>query len=143
MSNAEIEQVQDWAPFLLGDQTPEFVDPEQASREIVLRILQADDVDQVFEQAGTTPCNEIIGRPIRISGARAMKSGFESGATMYLLLDVADVETGETLLVTCGARNVMAQLYRIQQLDGFPVDCRIVKTDRPTAEGYYPLWLKR
>lgn len=143
MTSSELEVTQDWAPFLLGDQAPEFVDPEQASREIVLRILESPDVDAVFDQAGTTPCTEIIGKQIQIEGARAMKSAFESGATMYLLLDVVDLATGEKLLVTCGARNVMAQLYRIQQLDGYPVACRITKSERPTAEGYYPLWLKR
>ena len=143
MTGSEVEQVQDWTPFLLGDETPEFVDPEQASRDIVLRILQAEDVDAVLDQAGTTPCQDIIGKPIRISGARAMKSDYEGGASMYLLLDVTDLQTGEQLLVSCGARNVMAQLYRVTQLRGFPLDCRILESERPTAQGYRPLWLKR
>ena len=141
--SAELEVVQDWTPFLLGDGSPEFVDPEEASREIVLRILASGDADQVFDQAGTTPCSDILNTPIKITGARAMKSAYESGATMYLLLDVVDLTSGESLLVTCGARNVMAQLYRLTQLDALPVDCRIVPSERPTAEGYRPLWLKR
>ena len=143
MPGSDIEVVQDWAPFLLGDDTPEFVDPEQASRDIVMQILAAEDVDAVFDIAGTTPVNEILGKAIQIDKARAMRSAYDAGATMYLLLDVVDLETGESLKVTCGARNVMAQLYRITQVGRLPVKGRICQTDRPTAAGYYPLWLKR
>lgn len=139
----ELEVVQDWTPFLLGDSTPEFIDPEQASRDIVMQILSAPDMDAVLDMAGTTPIGDITGRPIRILNARAMRSAYEQGATMYLLLDVADLETGETLKVTCGARNVMAQLYRWEQLGRPTFDCVCRPTDKPTAQGYYPLWLKR
>ena len=143
MPGSELEVVQDWTPFLLGDDTPEFVDPEQASRDIVMQILAAEDVDAVFDIAGTTPCEEVLDRPLQIDQARAMRSAYDAGATMYLLLDVVDLETGESLKVTCGARNVMAQLYRITQVGKLPVRARISRTDRPTAAGYYPLWLKR
>lgn len=143
MASAELEQVHDWTPFLLGDDTPEFIDPEQASRDIVMQILNAESIDAVLDMAGTTPCEEILDRPIEIRAARAMRSAFEQGATMYLLLDVVDLDTSEALKVTCGARNVMAQLYRITQIGKLPVRGRICQSDRPTAQGYYPLWLKR
>ena len=143
MAGSEVEVVQDWTPFLLGDEAPEFVDPEQASRDIVMQILAAPDEAGVFDIAGTTAVEDILDRPIQINGAKAMRSAYDAGATMYLLLDAADLETGEQLKVTCGARNVMAQLYRLVQLHALPVRGRICRTDRPTAAGYYPLWLRR
>lgn len=139
----DLEVVQDWTPFLLGDATPEFEDPEQASRDIVMQILAAADVDAVLEGAGTVPCQELVGQPIQIERAKAMKSAHEGGATMFLLMDVVLLETGEQIKVTCGARNVMAQLYRVSQLNGFPLACRIMRAERATAQGFYPLWLKR
>lgn len=139
----ELEVVQDWTPFLLGDETPEFADPEQASRDIVMQILAAPDMDAVLDMAGTTPIGDLINVPIRILDARAMRSAYEQGATMYLLLTVAELETGDVRKVTCGARNVMAQLYRWDQLGRPEFECVCRPTDKPTANGYYPLWLKR
>lgn len=144
-TGAELEIVQDWTPFLLGDATPEFEDAEQASRDIVMQILNAKDVESVFEGADTTPARDLLGVPIRILSAKAKRSAYEGGATMFLLIDAVrlDQESGEVIKVTTGARNIMAQLYRLTQLNALPVACVIVESERPTAEGYRPLWLKR
>lgn len=141
--SVELEVIDDWTPFILADATPEFEDSEQATRDIVMQILQAEDVDAVLEGANVTPARDLLGVPLRINGAKAKKSAYEDGATMYVLIDAVNLATGEMVKISCGARNVMAQLFRTYQLNGFPLDCRILESERPTAEGFRPLWLKR
>lgn len=143
MTKADVTTIEDLTPMLVGDQMPEFVDPEQASRDIVRRILEAEDLDALFEQAGTIGCDDVLGKPLSFRDFRPMRSAFEEGAGMYFVVDAADLETGEQLVISCGARNVMAQLYRAKQLGALPLNAAIVKAPRPTANGYYPLWLER
>lgn len=141
--SVELEVIDDWVPFILSDATPEFEDAEQASRDIVMQILQAADADEILEGAEVTPAKAMLGKPLRINGARAKKSAYEEGATMYVLIDAVDLGTGEVVKISCGSRNVLAQLYRTYQLNAFPLDCRILESERPTANGFRPLWLKR
>lgn len=143
MARTDVAVIEDLSPLLLGDELPEAVDPEEAARDIMRRILEAPDLDSVFDQAGTISAEDVIGKPLRIRGFKAMKSAYEEGANVYFLIDAVDGDTGEVLTINCGARNVMAQLYRAGQLDGFPLDAAIVKARKATAAGYYPLWLER
>ena len=129
--------------LLDGIELPEVESGEDASRSIVARILASEDAETVLADSAATPAQEVLGRPLQVYGVRWLRSAYEEGPVVFALLDVADIESGERMTVSCGARNVMAQLLRLDQLGALPVAVVIRKADKATANGYYPLWLAK
>ena len=125
-----------------GDQV-DFLTSEDAAREIVARILDAQDFDAVLSTGSSTKAEDVLDVPFVLRDVRFQASGFEDGPPVYALIEAVDPETGETLTITCGSRNVMAQALRLKQLGALPTPkaVRIFRTDRPTASGFYPMWL--
>jgi len=121
----------------------EVLDPEAAAREIVARILQAPDAGAVLAQGQTVSAEAILGQPFELREVRFLKSGIDNpeGPDVYAILDAVDTDTGERQTVTCGSRNVMAQALRLKQLGELPAVVQIIRADKPTAAGFYPMWL--
>lgn len=118
---------------------------EDASKAIVARILSAEDEDAVFGMGEkATSADEVIGTPLFLRSVRFALSSYEVGPPVYALLDVAD-DAGEKLTVSCGSRNVMAQVHQLDKLGKLPLayPVQIVRADRPTSAGFYPMWLRR
>jgi hypothetical protein len=122
----------------------EFLTSEDAAREIIARILEAEDFDAILSSGSTTPAEDVLDVPFVLRDVRFQKSGVEGeGPPVYALIEAVDPETGETLTITCGSRNVMAQALRLKQTGNLPTPkpVRIFRVDRPSASGFYPMWL--
>ena len=123
----------------------EYADPVEIARAIVERILEAPDAETVLQSSTTEHARDVIGQPLQLRGARFQRSRFadngQGGPTLYALLDCRDEENHDRL-ITCGSRNVLAQVYRLQELKALPANVRIVEGSE-TAQGYRPLWLER
>lgn len=117
-------------------------DPEEASMAIVERILQAGSPDEVLQPAEPLKARELLGIPLEIKGFRFMRSSYGGREGVYAVIDAWRLDTGEAILVTCGGRNVLAQLYRLATLDALPVRVYFEQSSRPTDSGYFPLWLR-
>lgn len=132
----------------VGDVELEITDPDTIAREIVERILTAPDEDAVSRQGQATPAQQVLGQPFTLRGVRFLQSAYAAdragNAQVYCLLDVADAD-GTPGTITCGSRNVMAQALRLKMLDAFPTRdaWRIIPAERPTQQGFYPLWLEK
>ena len=120
-------------------------DPAEVQKGMVARILAAESADDALTQGETIAARDIVGLPIEITGVRWLRSRVEnaSGIPVYAAIDATDGTTGEKLVVTCGALQVIAQLVRFSQLDAFPLVAKFGTTEKPTAQGYYPLWLEK
>jgi hypothetical protein len=72
-----------------------------------------------------------------------MESEFAGGLPFFLIVDAADLETGELVTITTGAVSVVAQLAKAHQLGQIP-GWRVVprQAERPSASGYYPQHLE-
>lgn len=116
-------------------------DPQAVSLDIVERILKAKNVREALTPPQTVAARDVLERPLVITGVHWNESDFTEGFSAYAVLEATDPKTEEELVVTCGGRNVMAQLYMISQFEGFPVRARFGESGRQTARGYRPLWL--
>lgn len=121
-------------------------DPVEIARQIVQRILEAPDIDAVLEQLNVEHARDVLGQVFVLSNARFQRSRFAgtegaTGPSLYALLDLED-KKGLPHTVTCGGRNVLAQLYRMLELGALPVQIRFVEGSE-TSNGYKPLWLER
>lgn len=117
----------------IGDQAIE--DPAAVSSAIIANILQARSAEELFNRPETTDASSLLGVRIVVSGVRWMRSDFVDGLGFYCLIDAAN-DDGEKLTISCGSRNVMAQLYRAIELHLLPCYCAIVESERTTAAGY-------
>lgn len=128
--------------FMSAGKSSAVVDPQQAQLEIVRRILSADTVDDVLKQQEAIHASTVLGQALRIVGIRFQQSDFtEAGPDFYMLVDCV-TDNGEPFSVTCGAVNVMAQLWKLDQLGAFPLSAQIIETERKTKAGYTPMWLE-
>ena len=110
---------------------------------ILAQLLAVEDpaaLDAPWRSDGLT---ELLGRPLRIDGLRRMESEYDSGLPFFLIIQAADLETGEQLTVTTGAVSVVAQLTKAWSLGLIP-GFRVVprQADRPSKSGYYPQHLE-
>ena len=118
-------------------------DPEADARAIAARILNATTAEEIFGGPGTLlSAEDIIGKPFTLNGADYRDSDFEGGAGAYAILHV--VPWGETseVMVTCGARNVMAAAFRANQLGLLPRGPVQIVQGKQTRKGFTPLWLQ-
>ena len=80
--------------------------------------------------------------PLVVTGIRKMPSDFPGGLPWFLIIDAANLLTGEVVSITTGAVSVVAQLVKAWSLDAFPL--RVVPriAERPSANGYFPQHLE-
>jgi hypothetical protein len=130
------------AEFLAAASNQEPVDPAVAAMDIVRRILAADSIEDVLKGTPAIHAADVVNTPLIITGFTFNESDLtESGPGFYMLIDCADSQ-GEPYKVTCGAVNVMAQLWRLQQLEALPLVAKIVESEKKTKAGYRPMWLE-
>lgn len=117
-------------------------DPEAISLAIVERILNATSVEEVLTPNQVVHARDIIGVPLNVTGIRWLESDFESGPGMYAIMDCVRADTDAHLVVSCGGQNVLAQLWKLNDLGAFPARVVIQQAPRPTKAGFLPLWLE-
>jgi hypothetical protein len=130
------------AAFLAAGKAAVVSDPQEAALEIVRRILAAPDAEAVLVQQEAIHARDVLNETLHVLGFDVNESDFtEGGPSFYMLVNCVDND-GVPYRVTCGAINVMAQLFRLGQLNAFPLDARIVESAKQTAAGYRPMWLE-
>lgn len=110
---------------------------------ILLQILQTEDAADLDAPWRADGLSAYLGHPLRIDGLRRMPSEYGGGLPFFLIVDAADLTTGERVTVTTGAVSVVAQLARAFSLGQVP-GWRVVprQSERPSSSGYYPQHLE-
>ena len=103
-------------------------DETEVARRIVERIMRAETPDQLWEPIVPVGARQLSETPIKVFDFQALRSPHEGGVGVYLVIDAVDLLTGERLLVTCGASNVVAKLIRAAQLGALPENVKFTVT---------------
>jgi hypothetical protein len=140
-TEVEIDDLETVERALLTGEVRVETDPDVISREIVRRILTTEDPESVFAEDSVYHARDLLERPLRVLGVRWFPSSYEGGPSVYAAMDAVLLDTGERVVVTIGAVRALAQLLRAQRDGLLPRDLVIRQTMRPTAAGYYPLYL--
>jgi hypothetical protein len=126
-----------------ADEEVREVDADEVSMQIIARILKATSVDDILEGSGAVHARDFVGVPFTLTDVRFNKSDFQdAGPAFYALLEGAD-GNGERVTITCGARNVIAQAWKLRDMGALPVQVQLGESERPTAKGYKVLWLEK
>lgn len=132
-------EVMSW--ILEPDQMQES-DPEEATRAILARILTSETAEDVLATSTAVHAQDLLGVPLEVQGIKWQRSDFQEGTSCYVVMQVTDLNDQTRKVVTCGGKNVMTQLLKLQMLGAFPARARIAKALKPTRNNYYPLWLE-
>lgn len=118
-------------------------DPQEAIGAIMDRILSATTVDQVFEIAGTLGADDMLNTPFKLDKVEFAESTFEDGPPVYAIMTATRVDDGSEFVLTCGGSNVVTQLASAARFGEIPFALVLERNVKPTANGFYPLWLKK
>lgn len=130
------------AEYLASAESIVVEDPEQVAFEIVARILSQDTVEGVLNKQQVLSAEAMLGIHLRVTEVRWHRSAYDQREQVYALVKAFRSDNGDEVLITCGGRNVMAQLWKLEQLGALPCDLLIGRSNTPTAGGYWPLWLE-
>ncbi len=147
-SSTDLATLDEFDAIITGmAEAPEAVeaDPAEVSREIVAQLLAATSDEELELKGSTSWRDELMERPIEIRGFRWRKSDYAEGAPVYVLVQGVDLTTGEYhAAISCGSYNVLAQLSNLARRGQIPgAVWSLAKADKPTANGFYPLWLTK
>lgn len=118
------------------------LNPEQVTIDIIGRILNATSVADVLGGNNAISADDYLDKPFALTAVRFNKSTFEdAGPKFYALLTGANTD-GEEVVITCGARNVIAQAWKLQDMDALPLAVQLKQSSKPTAAGFYVMWLE-
>lgn len=116
--------------------------PDQVAIDIIARILSANDAAEVLGGGSAIHARDYLDTPFMLTGLKLQRSSFDGvGPDFYAVLEGAS-EDGEKLVITCGAKNVMAQAWRLDDLGALPCAVQLRQSPTPTAQGFYVMWLE-
>lgn len=116
-------------------------DPEAIQREIMEQIWNATSDADLLMVGQATPWQELIGLPVEIAGFTWRKSRYDQGAKVFFVVQATRLDSGEKVVLTTSGKNVIMALANIARRDAFPFVGKLMQAEKPTAAGYYPLWL--
>lgn len=114
---------------------------DDAINDIVLRILNAESVEKALEQSDSVKFETLVDTVITIHGFRMMPSDIETGVGAYALIDFTETGSDVHKVTTTSALGVMAQLWKIHQLGGYPVHVGVLEIDTGKNGKNNPLYL--
>lgn len=143
-SSADLATLGELEDILIGaKEAPEVVDdPEEISREIVMQLLAAESDEELEAVGSAVGWRDLQGVPVEIRGFRWRPSSYEEGAPVFFIVQGIRMDNGDQVILTTGARNVLAQLCNMAKRGTLVGAVRVLReSEKPTARGYRPLWL--
>ena len=126
-----------------ADEQTREVDPVAVQYEIIGRILKAETVDDVLEGGSLTHARDFLGVPFALTDVRFNRAtAGGDGPDFYAVLTGAD-EHGEKVMISCGARKVLAQAWKLKDMGALPVAVELAEAERPSSNGYKVMWLEK
>lgn len=118
-----------------GDFTPEAVEIYRAELALYPALSvghgigdfydKAPDLDSLLEDMpDAVGLMDFTGKPIQINSATLRLGEAEGRATVFAVIQITDMETGEQVATTTGAGAVLKQINRAYQLDAIPFQCK-------------------
>lgn len=116
-------------------------DPEAIQREIMEQIWNASSDEELLLVGQATPWQDLLGVPVEVTHFTWRKSQYDQGAKVFFVVQATRLDDGEKLVLTTSGKNVIMALANIARRDAFPFRGMLQKAEKPTANGYHPLWL--
>lgn len=116
-------------------------DPEAVYTAIISEIMAAGTKEDLFELPEPSNLEDHTDKVLEFHGFKMLDSDYDQGAPVYFVIGAVDLQTNKKVVITCGEQAIMAQLFRAQQLDLFPIRLVPKKASRPNKWGRHPMRL--
>ena len=115
-------------------------DPDAVAARIMRQTLDANSAEALFGEPETWKAEDHIGEPLQFHSVAWLPSerAESGGFPIFGVFSVADL-SGETHVLTCGAKSVVQKQAKADAEGWLPRWLSIVKAEKPTRAGYYPL----
>lgn len=113
-----------------------------ATEDILRQVLQAKTWEELDAPWSTSALDDVLGKPMRLTGAKRMPSSFAEGLGVFLVLTLVDPRTGEKYVKTTGSLAIVAQVVRAYFLGVTAMTVIWRRAERPSTRGYYPQHLE-
>lgn len=117
-------------------------DTEDGGARVLEAILGAKTWEALNDPWEASNGEALVGKLLKLTGAKKMPSTFEGGLGVFLVVDYTDTHTGETGVLTTSAVSIVGQIAAAYANNWFPLYAEIVVADRPTKRGFLPQHLK-
>ena len=124
----------------LKNLTPE--DPAEIQERILRAILEAGSAEDVINAGAALAMDKVLDLPLTVERIRAGESTFADGPDYYLLVDATIKSNGDKVTFSTGASDVVMKLTALDMKGFLPCDVKLVRSTKPTAKGFYPVFLK-
>ena len=135
VDDAEIEAIIT-APLI--EQPPE----GEVASHVAARVLASDTPDKALSPIVRVQLSELQGKTLVLLEYKILTSMFEDTEGIYGLLIMGDMDTGEELAVTTGARHVLAQVAALRRQNALPAVVTVEMSTREFGTGGGRLWLR-
>ena len=129
---------------LFGDVVPMTEDPEAVTAAMLNRIMQSETIDDILEESTTIKIQDRLGKPFWIDTVELRTSDYSEGIGVYAVMSCRFFDTpnlSET--VTVGSATIVAQVTTLLRKGFLPCAVEAYQSDKPTAQGFYPLSLRK
>lgn len=109
---------------------------------ILTQILSAQSWDELDSPWETSPVEDILDKPMRITGAKRMPSTFAGGLGVFLVVFLRDIKSGQEYVKTTGSVSVVAQIARAYAMGLQDVIVEWKRAPRASKNGFFPQHLK-
>lgn len=131
--------------LMTNDEWPES-DPEEMALGMMAQILMAESSDEALKALDLERAKDLCGGApggrspaLEIYGARALKSEYEEGAACYTIISAVNLQTGEKIRFTTGARAVQMVVAKHLYEGWIPFRAALEIRREKTRNGFYPL----
>lgn len=125
---AAVEQAFDC--ILTGAPPPETLNAEEQADRIIEQIRDAATADDVLNQAKLIKWSDYLDVPVKLLDFHLNPSTLDGKSSVYAVVQIAIVETGEVMLVQTGGRNALAKMVKLWSLGALPVLCKLVEAGK-------------
>lgn len=120
---------------------------EEIQKAIIESILSADSVEEALSSSvGELESGRaLVGESLTLMGVRWNQSDFVEdggGLPFYGVVEAVHRGSGEKVNFSCGATTAVAQLFRINRDNAWPIDVIVKESGRTTKRGYKPYWFE-
>jgi len=113
--------------------------PDDVAARITARLLGADSAEELFGETKVLHARDYLNKGFELRSVEFRASDIEGeGFPFYAVLQITD-DNGEVHAMTCGAKSVLTKAAIAAQKGFLPTWVKIVKSEKPTEAGYFPL----
>lgn len=118
------------------DQQSQGTDPDvDPYQQIIEQVLAAETPDDVLTPVVAIAAKDLVGINLLLHDVNLNKSEFDVGSPFYASCHVVRQDTGETIVVNCGHKKVLAQLIKLDQFAQYPYQVKFIEQGRSKQSG--------